>query len=170
MSDEKGECFKMIWILILAIILVVMLVMAVKVKKCRKLLIKISILLIIGLIGYLVYYFQNVYIKPNWIMQIQRADIDGFSNKVYIYSNYDVIIEYYPPELYKRMKKKLNENINLENICEYINNCEEGTNKSYKIILDSDSNNEEKIVYISSEDDNIKDFIKQLNSYMEQLK
>lgn len=159
----------MMWILLILVLIII--VFFIKMKKSRKkILLIIGIIFIVCLLVFLTYYFKNIYINPNWIMEIERADIDGFSNKVYIYSNYDVVIEYYPSKLYRKTKVKLDENIDLEKVYDYINNYVGEMNTNYKILLNSDSHKENRIVFISSEDEEIKDFTEKLNCYMEQIK
>ena len=101
-------------------------------------------------------------------MQIERADIDGFSNRIYIYSNRDVIIENYQSKIHQ--KAKLDEEINLEQVYDYIDNYMKKTNTDYKIVLNSALHKENKVVFISSEDEEIKALIEDLNGYMKQNK
>ena len=96
-------------------------------------------------------------------MQIERSDIDGFSNKIYIYSNYDIVIEYYPAEEYRKTKVKLDRNVDLEKVYNYINNCAGKLDTNYKVVLKNGLNKEDKVVFISSKDEEIKDFVSNSN-------
>lgn len=159
--------------MILLFIVLVLIVLAIftKMKRIRKkILLIIGIIFSIGFIIYIGYYFKNIYINPNWIMQIERSDIDGFSNKIYIYSNYDIIIEYYPAEEYQKTKVKLDRDVDLEKVYNYINNCAGNLDKNYKVVLKNGLNKEDKVVFISSKDEEIKDFIEKLDVYMIQQK
>lgn len=160
----------MMWILLMIILIILVFLIKLRIPT-KRILIIFVIIIGICLIRFLTYYFKNIYINPNWLMEIERTDIDGFSNKVYVYSNHDVIIEYYPSSLYPRQKVKLNENIDLEKVHNFIINNTEETNISYKIIINSNNlHKEDKVVYISSRNQEIQDFIQALEIYMTQIK
>ena len=108
-------------------------------------------------------------ISNNWIMEIERANEEEFSNKIYIYEDNTMIIEYYPRELYPEEVKKIDSNIDIDEVYKYIENSDYTGDSDYKVILNSGKGEITK--YISSDSEEIKDFIEVIDNYIKvQLK
>lgn len=94
-------------------------------------------------------------ISKDWIMKIELADEERYGNNIYIYKDNTMIVEYI--DLYPNKVEKIDSNIDLDEVYEYIENSDYTSDSDYKVILNSKKNKVTK--YISSDFEEIKDFI-----------
>ena len=94
-------------------------------------------------------------IRKDWIMKIELVDEERYGNKIYIYKDNTMIVEYI--NLYPNKVEKIDSNIDLDEVYEYIENSDYTSDSDYKVILNSGKNKMTK--YISLDFEEIKDFI-----------
>ena len=151
----------MIFILLIIVIVAIMLI-SLKMKKNKKVKIIIILLISICIAIFIVFFLKYKFLNPNWIMKIERSDIDGRSNTVYIYKHSKIVII---PSVKFNTKtiKKLDNLINLDETYQYIlNNGETSWKSGYKIELKRDK----EIKYISEDDKQIKAFLEEIDKCM----
>ena len=149
----------LLFILIIAITLIVLVKNKVQGKKFA--LIVGAVIVICGLIyGGLIFKFSNNSISPNWQIMAERSGIDGWSNKVYFYSDGKVIVD----NSVNKYTSKLDEKINLDEVYNYIkSNGSTEYIEGYKIILNKNS---KETRYISNSDEKLEKFVEQINRGM----
>lgn len=94
-------------------------------------------------------------ISEDWIMEIELKDKENYTNKIFIYEDNTMIVDY--GELYSNMVKKIDSNIDLDEVYEYIENNDYISDSDYKVVLNLGKNKVTK--YISKNSEEIKDFI-----------
>ena len=151
--------FLLLFILIIAITLIVLVKNKVQGKKIT-LVLGIAIVVCGLLCGGLIYKFANNSISPNWYIMAERSGIDGWSNKVYLYSDGKVIVD----DSVNKYTSKLDENINLDEVYNYIeSNGSTEYIEGYKIILNKNS---KETKYISNNDEKLEQFLEVINRGM----
>ena len=121
----------------------------------------ITIICLVFVVGIIVLLFKSINIinskentiRKGWIMEIELADEESYSNNIYIYKDNTMIIEY----SFSNKVEKIDSNIDLDEVYEYIENSDYTSDSDYKVVLNSGKNKVTK--YISSDSEEIKDFI-----------
>lgn len=121
----------------------------------------ITIICLVFVAGIIVLLFKSINIinskentiRKGWIMEIELADEESYSNNIYIYKDNTMIIEY----SFSNKVEKIDSNIDLDEVYEYIENSDYTSDRDYKVVLNSGKNKVTK--YISSDFEEIKDFI-----------
>lgn len=121
----------------------------------------ITIICLVFVAGIIVLLFKSINIinskentiRKGWIMEIELADEESYSNNIYIYKDNTMIIEY----SFSNKVEKIDSNIDLDEVYEYIENSDYTSDRDYKVVLNSGKNKVTK--YISSDSEEIKDFI-----------
>lgn len=121
----------------------------------------ITIICLVFVAGIIVLLFKSINIinskentiRKGWIMEIELADEESYSNNIYIYKDNTMIIEY----SFSNKVEKIDSNIDLDEVYEYIENSDYTSDSDYKVVLNSGKNKVTK--YISSDSEEIKDFI-----------
>lgn len=93
-------------------------------------------------------------IRKDWIMKFELVDEEWHGNNIYIYKDNTMIVEY---SLHPNKVEKIDSNIDLDEVYEYIENSDYTSDIDYKVVLNSGKNKLTK--YISSDFEEIKDFI-----------
>lgn len=157
----------MMWILLILIIIVGCILLKVNTIPKKITIIVMAILLLVFVS---IFVINKLYknISPNWIMRVEIEGFDGgYGNKVYIYSNNKMIIEPYFT-LNPIVRKKLNENININEVYNYIINSVDasiyGNDKYYyRIVFNTDEHEQGRLVkHISPNDENLKEFLAEI--------
>ena len=121
----------------------------------------ITIICLVFVAGIIVLLFKSINIinskentiRKGWIMEIELADEESYSNNIYIYKDNTMIIEY----SFSNKVEKIDSNIDLDEVYEYIENSDYTSDSDYKVVLNSGKNKVTK--YISSDSEEIKEFI-----------
>ena len=147
--------FLLIFVLIIAITLIVLVKNKVHGRKFA--LIVGAVIVVCGLLcGGLICKFANNSISSNWYIMAERSGIDGWSNKVYFYSDGKVIVD----NSVNKYTYKLDEKINLDEVYNYIkSNGSTEYIEGYKIILNKNS---KETRYISNSDEKLEQFIEEI--------
>ena len=127
----------------------------------KTIIIFITIICLVFVAGIIVLLFKSINIinskentiRKGWIMEIELADEESYSNNIYIYKDNTMIIEY----SFSNKVEKIDSNIDLDEVYEYIENSDYTSDSDYKVVLNSGKNKVTK--YISSDSEEIKDFI-----------
>ncbi len=159
----------MMWIILLIFIFIIIILTRSNQKKKNFIILGI-IAVALAIIGG-IYYFSNICLNPNWLLEVEETGIDGMSNKVYIYENGNVVVEY-PLNLYNRTKGKLSEKINVKRIYDnYQTSDSDNSTICYKIVYNTGKHEEDRIAtYISPNNEELKEFLEEIKTYMVQIK
>ena len=152
-----------LFLLLFVLIIVITFIILAKNKiHGKKIAIIIGIAIVVSglLCGGLIYKFGNKNINPNWYIMAERSGIDGWSNKIYFYSDGNVIVD----NNINKYNYKLDKNINLDEVYNYIKSY--GSTEyivGYKIILNKNS---KETRYVSNNDEKIDAFLEEVNQGM----
>ena len=127
----------------------------------KTIIIFITIICLVFVAGIIVLLFKSINIinskentiRKGWIMEIELADEESYSNNIYIYKDNTMIIEY----SFSNKVEKIDSNIDLDEVYEYIENSDYTSDSDYKVVLNLGKNKVTK--YISKNSEEIKDFI-----------
>ena len=104
----------------------------------------ITIICLVFVAGIIVLLFKSINIinskentiRKGWIMEIELADEESYSNNIYIYKDNTMIIEY----SFSNKVEKIDSNIDLDEVYEYIENSDYTSDRDYKVVLNSGKN------------------------------